>query len=1246
VACFAGVLAGAPIAVAAQGDLDPSFGTGGKVTTPVGSGYDDAHALVVQSDGKLVAAGFSNDVSNYDFADFAVVRYNTDGTLDGTFGTGGKVTTPVGSASDYAEALVVQSDGKLVAAGYSNTGSSYDFAVVRYNSDGTLDGTFGTGGKVTTPVGSGSDYAEALVVQSDGKLVAAGFYNTGSFNYDFALVRYNSDGTLDGTFGTGGKVTTPVGSSGDVAEALVVQSDGRLVAAGSSRNGSYDDFALVRYNTDGTLDGTFGTGGKVTTPVGSSNDGARALVVQNDGKLVAAGYSYNGINNDFALVRYNSDGTLDGTFGTGGKVTTAVGSSNNLAFALVVQSDGKLVAAGPSSNGSNDDFAVVRYNSDGTLDGTFGTGGKVTTPVGSSGDVARALVVQSDGKLAATGMSLTESYDFAVVRYEGSPLATPTPTPTATSTPPPPGDPTFLGGVENPFGLGDAGSDSVPAFADLDGDGDLDVFIGETFGALLYYRNTGTPAAPAFVLQGTNPFGIADLGNYNAPFFVDIDGDGDFDLVEGVEDYGPGRLVYFQNVGTATAPSFSGPVSNPFGLSWTGSSRCVPGFGDIDGDGDRDAIFGDSSGNLRVALNVGTPTAPSFGALQVNPWGLADIGINSAPTFVDIDADGDLDVVSGSASGDLLVFTNTGTAGVPAFAAPLTNPYGLTHAIGDYTMPKFADLDADGDVDALVGNSTPGTTVFFENIRSGMLPTPTPTATVTATVTATPTPIVTATPTATRTATPTPTVTITATPTATATRTPTPTVTTTSTPTPSPTATPNVCYVPNGDGTVSDVCTGLQWEQKTTAYGSGANFADPHDVDNQYTWSASPPAANGAAYTQFLATLNTTPCFAGHCDWRLPTLAELQTILLVPNNPCGAHPCLDPIFGATAASPNPSLVFYWSDTTLVGSPNDAWFVNFYDGGAGSITKTFNNYVRAVRSIPPPPTVTPTPTATVTATPTATLTPVPTMTVTPTVTATPTRTATPTATATVTVTATPTVTSSPSVTPTTTLSATPSVTPSLTATPTAVPTPGVCGDGTPDPGEECDDGNVVSDDGCSAACTLEPCGAAPAVGCRAPFINGKALLKAKAATDPAKNQLQWKWAAGTATVLTDFGDPVNTDSYYLCLYDNGQLASTTTIPAGGSCSGKPCWKASGTSGFGFKSKTLTPDGAAQLKLKAGVDSKAAIQFKGKGANFEMPALGTLAGPVVVQITNGSVCWEATYSAPFLKNDGVSFIDKAD
>ena len=281
------------------------------------------------------------------------------GELDTTFDTDGKVTTSIGSGDDYVNSVVLQSDGKIVAAGYSYNGSNYDFAIVRYNTDGSLDTTFDTDGKVTTPIASGDDRAYSVVLQSDGKIVAAGYSYNGSDN-DFAIVRYNTDGSLDTSFDTDGKVTTPI-TRFDVATSVVLQSDGKIVAAGYSYNGPDNDFAIVRYNTNGSLDTTFDTDGKVTTPIGSSGDVATSVVLQSDGKIVAAGYSHNGTDSDFAVVRYNTNGSLDTTFDTDGKVTTPIGSGNEEANSVVLQSDGKIVVAGSSVNGSNYDFAVVRY---------------------------------------------------------------------------------------------------------------------------------------------------------------------------------------------------------------------------------------------------------------------------------------------------------------------------------------------------------------------------------------------------------------------------------------------------------------------------------------------------------------------------------------------------------------------------------------------------------------------------------------------------------------------------------------------------------------------------------------------------------------------------------------------------------------------------------------------------------------------------------------------------------------------
>jgi uncharacterized delta-60 repeat protein len=414
-------------AQASPGDLDPTFGTGGKVTTDFVGGHDQASALVVQADGRLVAAGLATgEATNLDFA---LARYNPDGSLDPSFGNGGEVTTDFGGfpPDDHAHALVQQADGKLVAAGgvfRSDGDFDNDFALARYNPDGTLDPTFGNGGIVLTDFADGEE-AHALALQADGKLVAAGVAFTSGAGQMFGLARYNPDGSLDPSFGNGGTVTTAFGSGIVQPSGLAVQADGKLVAAGSVLVGSTLDFALVRYQPDGTLDQTFGNGGRVTTKITRSDDDAQALALQADGKLVLAGSANVGGHFDFALARYRPNGALDRTFGKAGKVTTDFTGPDNsdAANALALQADGKLVAAGVAfTGGVGEDFALARYQRDGSLDPTFGTGGKVTTDFASSTafESVNALAVQADGNLVAAGVAQVAAGaqpDFALARY-------------------------------------------------------------------------------------------------------------------------------------------------------------------------------------------------------------------------------------------------------------------------------------------------------------------------------------------------------------------------------------------------------------------------------------------------------------------------------------------------------------------------------------------------------------------------------------------------------------------------------------------------------------------------------------------------------------------------------------------------------------------------------------------------------------------------------------------------------------
>ncbi|HWX41720.1 MAG TPA: delta-60 repeat domain-containing protein [Blastocatellia bacterium] len=414
---------------AATGDLDPSFGSGGKVVTTL-AGFDKIHALAVQNDGKIIAAGASGDK-------FAVARYNANGSLDSGFGDNGTLTTGFFDMAGFEQinALLLQPDGKIVAAGYTALPQiGFDFALVRYNSDGTADKSFGSLGKVTTDFfGFSFDEAAAyaLAIQSDGKIIAAGGTSSPLFqlNQEFGLARYNEDGTLDLSFGNGGKVATSFFNNSDYNEgalAVVIQPDGKILAAG----GAFEDFGVARFNSDGSLDTSFGDGGKVITRFssdGTTIDQALAISLQADGRIVAAGRSTISVGHEvLAVARYNSDGSLDTGFGSGGKLTadffpTGTGLLGDGLNSVVFQADGKIVAGGLSNPITTSDFGLARYNSDGTLDSTFGSGGKVTTDFGVSrfGGLRAAiytLALQADGKVIAAGED--GSGDFALARYD------------------------------------------------------------------------------------------------------------------------------------------------------------------------------------------------------------------------------------------------------------------------------------------------------------------------------------------------------------------------------------------------------------------------------------------------------------------------------------------------------------------------------------------------------------------------------------------------------------------------------------------------------------------------------------------------------------------------------------------------------------------------------------------------------------------------------------------------------------
>lgn len=397
---------------AQSGVLDPTFGSGGVVVQPIGASDDFGQAVAVQDDDRIVVAGYSTAVND----DFALARFELDGDPDPTFNGTGKVTTPIGSDVDRAFAVAIQPvDQKIVVAGFRRESGAEAFALARYLPNGTLDASFDGDGKVVTAIGSLEDVASAVAVQDDGKIVAAGFSRSGA-NKDVAIVRYDANGALDPTFSGDGKLTLGIGTGNDEAFAVAIDDDDRIVVAGYA--GTARDMFVARFTPAGVLDATFngGTGLRVIT-FGTGDESGQGLALQGDGGILIAGYARVGTVDNFAVARVTETGALDGGFDGDGKVTTAVGSVSQ-GKAIAIDDNGRFVVAGFGRFSGSDDIAVVRYNTDGSLDAAFGGTGIVNVPVGGSGsDEGNAVALQSDAKVLAAGMARNgNAKDFGLLR--------------------------------------------------------------------------------------------------------------------------------------------------------------------------------------------------------------------------------------------------------------------------------------------------------------------------------------------------------------------------------------------------------------------------------------------------------------------------------------------------------------------------------------------------------------------------------------------------------------------------------------------------------------------------------------------------------------------------------------------------------------------------------------------------------------------------------------------------------------
>lgn len=407
-----------------DGSLDYSFGSSGKVITDFGLTNDYGYDLAIQNDGKIIVVGKTYAGTNYDIA---IARYNTNGTLDNTFGYGGLIVKNLQNYDDIGQAVILQPDGKILITGTTFNGSFIrDFCLLRYNSDGNADNSFGVNGVVIADVGNIFEYATCLDLQTDGKIIVGGYSANNLNNTDFAIIRFNPDGSIDNSFGNNGIIKTAIGSGNDDLFSLRVQSDGKILAAGTTDNGTFD-FCLVRYNSDGSLDNSFGNNGIVITDFDNRYDRATSIQIQPDGKILVGGIAEitNG-NMDFACVRYNINGSLDNTFGSGGKVTKNIMTVNDYCYKLVLQNDGKIILSGFSDNA----YALFRIYADGSTDYSFGGGsGMVYTPFSATHTEPNSCQIQSDGKIVVAGSGYTGYYppytmNFTLIRYEN---ATPLP---------------------------------------------------------------------------------------------------------------------------------------------------------------------------------------------------------------------------------------------------------------------------------------------------------------------------------------------------------------------------------------------------------------------------------------------------------------------------------------------------------------------------------------------------------------------------------------------------------------------------------------------------------------------------------------------------------------------------------------------------------------------------------------------------------------------------------------------------
>ena len=399
------------------GDLDKTFCNNGKVSVGIGGYFDVAQEVALQSDGKIVVAGYGRESAS-SFKGLSIARYLHDGNIDYDFGNLGVIQKQTNTMEGELHSIAIQKDDKIIAVGYSISSASNneDITLVRFNSNGYLDKSFGNNGLVVTEITNQKELGEFVAIQPDGKIVVVGTTQHNP-SPDIVLARYDEYGQPDFYFGDGGIVITDINSGPDIGKSLVIQRDGKIIVAGLTYNNDKFFMTLLQYNSDGNLDPTFGKNGIALTDI-NSRVGKLGLALQNDGKIILVGPSEVESSHHFTVIRFNNDGVVDKSFGNNGITKTTIGNFSE-AEAVALDSHGNIVVAGTTESGTTA-FVVAMYNPMGILETSFGSDGiAVVSFSDNSIDRAHSVIIDNNGNIIVAGETTSDYTTFGIIRLIG-----------------------------------------------------------------------------------------------------------------------------------------------------------------------------------------------------------------------------------------------------------------------------------------------------------------------------------------------------------------------------------------------------------------------------------------------------------------------------------------------------------------------------------------------------------------------------------------------------------------------------------------------------------------------------------------------------------------------------------------------------------------------------------------------------------------------------------------------------------